>query len=205
MPARIGLVDPRPAATVIVARPAEDGVEVLALTRSDVSRFAPGFVVFPGGAIEPGDEGLAAKLFGDPEEAARACALRELYEEAGVLLTAEGPEIREPAGALDTIRFDPPAPEMLVEVSRWIAPEQLEKRFDARFFAIGAPAGLEPSPDGTEIQDARWVRPEDLLSAAERGEATLMWPTYVTLRELQGCTSVADVLALRVEQVDRIR
>jgi 8-oxo-dGTP pyrophosphatase MutT (NUDIX family) len=198
-------MDPRPAATVIVARPANDGVEVLALTRSAGSRFAPGFVVFPGGAIEPGDEGLAARLFGDPGEAARACALRELYEEAGVLLTAQGPEIREPGGPIDTIRFDPPAPDLLVEMSRWIAPEQLEKRFDARFFATGAPAGLQPQPDGTEISEARWVRPGDLLASAERGEATLMWPTYVTLRELQGCRSVADVLALRVEQVDRIR
>ncbi|HEV3475503.1 MAG TPA: NUDIX hydrolase [Actinomycetota bacterium] len=198
-------MDPRPAATVIVARSFDDGIEVLALTRAAASRFAPGFTVFPGGAIEPGDEGLAARLFGAPDEAARACALRELYEEAGVLLTAEGPQIREPGEPIDTIRFDPPAPDMLVEVSRWIAPEQLEKRFDARFFATGAPAGLRPHPDGTEIEDARWARPEDLLAAAERGDATLMWPTYVTLRELQGCRSVADVLALRVDQVDRIR
>jgi 8-oxo-dGTP pyrophosphatase MutT (NUDIX family) len=69
-------MEPRPAATVIVARPVDGGVEVLAVTRADASTFAPGFVVFPGGTIEPGDEALAARLFGDPAEAARACALR---------------------------------------------------------------------------------------------------------------------------------
>jgi hypothetical protein len=75
-------MEPRPAATVIVARPAPGGVEVLALRRSDRSRFAPGFVVFPGGVIESKDRELAVSLFGDPEEAPRACALRELYGEA---------------------------------------------------------------------------------------------------------------------------
>jgi 8-oxo-dGTP pyrophosphatase MutT (NUDIX family) len=196
-------VIPRLAATVIVARPAEDGVEIVALTRAPGSRFAPGFVVFPGGAIEPRDEELASRLFGDRAESARACALRELYEETGLLLTVDGPITLRPNGPIENVAFDPPAPEVLVEISRWVAPEQLEKRFDARFFATAAPPGLQPSPDGTEIEEARWARPGDLLAAAERGDTTLMWPTYVTLRELERCRSVAEVLALRVAQVER--
>src|ERR671931_2452308 len=83
-------VDPRPAATVIVAREASPSVEVLVLRRSEQSRFAPGYAVFPGGSIEPGDTELAKRWFRDEEEAARACAIRELAEETGLALTSDG-------------------------------------------------------------------------------------------------------------------
>jgi len=219
-------MDPRPAATVILARPAPRGgaggwspepkdavdprastpptdraVEVLALRRAGTAAFLPGFVVFPGGAIDRADDELAARLFGDPHEAARACALRELYEEAGVLLTSSGPVSRPPDGPMSSMRFDPPTPAALPEVARWVAPESLEVRFDARFYATGAPEDLEPTPDGSEIEAAWWARPLDLLEAATRGDAPLMWPTRVTLEALGRCTTVADVLSLRVDQV----
>jgi 8-oxo-dGTP pyrophosphatase MutT (NUDIX family) len=193
-------MEPTPAATVIVARPADGGVEVLAVTRADASRFAPGFVVFPGGTIEPGDEALAARLFGDPTEAARAWALRELYEEAGVLVTADGPVAVAPTRSLASLRFDPPAPGALVEVARWVAPEELDLRFDARFFATAAPAELQPRADGVEISRAWWAPPNRLTEAHE---VSLAWPTRLTLEALASCQSVGDVLALRVEQVPR--
>jgi 8-oxo-dGTP pyrophosphatase MutT (NUDIX family) len=196
-------MEPRPAATVIVARPAIGGVEVLAVARAEASRFAPGFVVFPGGTIEPEDEALAARLFGDPDEAARACGIRELYEEAGVLLSAEGPVAVPSGGSLGALRFDPPSPDALVEVARWIAPEALEVRFDARFFVTAAPAGLEPRADGVEVSRAWWARPTQVLEEHGKGEVPLAWPTQVTLEALASCRSVADVLALRLEQVPR--
>ena len=188
---------------MIVARPAGDAVEILALTRAAGSRFAPGFVVFPGGAIEPGDRELAARLFGEEEEAARACAVRELYEEAGLLLGSDGLSTCQPTLPIQGLGWAYPDPHMLVEVSRWVAPEHLEKRFDARFFATAAPAGLEPFVLSIEIENGQWARPADVLAAAERGDAPLMWPTYVMLRELERCRSVEEVLALRVEQVER--
>lgn len=194
-------MEPRPAATVVVARPALGGVEVLALMRSMSSRFLPGFVVFPGGVIDDADGVLAAGLFGDAGEAARACALRELYEEAGVLLTAGGLERRRPTAPLEDLAFDPPRADALVEVARWVAPEALDVRFDARFFAIEAPPGLEPLPDGSEIERAWWETPSDLLEGAARGEGPLMWPTRVTLEALARCRTVDDVRSLRVEQV----
>src|SRR5688572_22218135 len=131
-------MEPRPAATVILARPAERGVEVLVLTRGSANPFLRGFTVFPGGAIDPEDDDLAERLFGDRSEAARACAVRELEEELG-------------------IRLEPEVAGTLVEVARWVAPEFVEKRFDARFFAVPAPADAEPAPDGTEASDARFV------------------------------------------------
>jgi len=83
-------VEPKPAATVIVARDAPRGIEVAVLRRSAGTRFAPGFVVFPGGAVELADEPLAGAWFGDEREAPRACAIRELGEETGLVLTGSG-------------------------------------------------------------------------------------------------------------------
>lgn len=192
-------MEPRPAATVVIARSGDGGVEVLSLRRSATASFLPGFVVFPGGAVEPGDEPLAARLFGDAAESARACALRELYEEAGLLLTADGIEVRGRGGPISTLRFDPPAADALVEIGRWLAPKAIPVRFDATFFATGAPRGVDPIPDGAEVDRAWWASPAELLAAAD--DEPLMWPTRVTLEALARCETVADVLALRVEQV----
>lgn len=194
-------MEPRPAATVVLAREREAGVEVLLLTRGEGNRFAPGFAVFPGGSIDASDEELARLLFADPAEAARACAVRELYEEAGILLTGGGPVARPPDGPLTSVEFEPPPRHTLVEIARWIAPEFLEARFDARFFAASAPSDLQPVPDGVEIADARWAPPRSVVASAERGETQVMWPTLVTLRALAECRDVSDVLALRVDQI----
>ena len=179
---------PRPAATLVLARPARAGIEVLVLRRSNRSRFLPGFVVFPGGVIEPGDDALAAELLGDPAEAARACAVRELAEEAGLRLTDDGVQRGRSPAAVSI--------ERLAEIARWIAPEFLETRFDARFFAATALPGVDPEPDGSEIDAAWWDRPEEILAWDE----SRMWPTEVTLRALAGCASPAGVLSLRIEQ-----
>ena len=167
---------------MILAREAARGVEVLVLTRGSSSRFLPGYVVFPGGTIEPSDPDLAATLFGDPSQAPRACALRELYEEAGIRLPT-------------LTRQEMP------EIARWVAPEFLETRFDARFFAAAAPSGIDPVPDGSEVVEARWASPGELVEGAAAGEVDLMWPTLVTMKALAGCGGVDDVLGLRVEQI----
>lgn len=195
-------MDLRPAATVVVVRPAETGVEVLVLRRSAVSRFAPGFLVFPGGVVEDRDRGLAVRLFEDPAEAPRACAVRELYEEAGLLLTDSGLEAVAERPPLEDRDVHPPGPNALVEIARWIAPESLAVRFDAIFFAAAAPTGLEPVPDGIEADAAWWAVPEEILVESTRGESPLMWPTLVTLERLASVSSVEDVLALRIEQLD---
>jgi 8-oxo-dGTP pyrophosphatase MutT (NUDIX family) len=193
-------MEPRPAATIIVARQARSEIEVLVERRAAASRFAPGFVVFPGGLVEPEDAALAAAWFGDDSQSDRACAVRELFEETGLLLTGSG-LVEQPRDKLASeIRFDPPDPSALVPVARWVAPKFLAVRFDARFFALAAPQGLEPSPDGTEIEHAWWARAADILAASTQDDAPLMWPTLVTLEELAECTTVSDVLALRITQ-----
>ena len=194
-------MEPREAATIVLARPATDGIEVLVLTRTESSGFLPGFLVFPGGSIDPGDHALASRLFMDPSQPARACAVRELYEEAGILLTRNGAMARVPETPIDAILFDPPPARRLVEIARWIAPESLEVRFDARFFAVGAPRGVEPTPDEIEVSAARWVAPGKVLEAVGRREEQVFWPTLVMLQALARCQEVADVLALRVDQI----
>jgi 8-oxo-dGTP pyrophosphatase MutT (NUDIX family) len=200
---------PREAATIVLARAARDGgvegVEVVVVRRAGEARFVPGFVVFPGGAIEPGDRDLARRWFGTVEERARACALRELAEEAGLLLRQRG------TGTVSAVaRGRGPAieagipirAERLPQIGRWVAPEFLDTRFDARFFAAAVDGAVEPTPDGAESDAAWWARPRDLLDGQRHGAVQLAWPTFKTLEALVPCTTVEEVLALRVEQVE---
>ena len=189
----------RPAATVIVSRSAGDpgGVEVLALRRSAETRFLPGYVVFPGGAVDDDDDALAREWFGTEDDAARACALRELEEEAGLVGTAEGIVVSSGEEA----RTAPPSHEQMPEIARWVAPEFMPVRFDARFFALAAGGDVTPRADGVEVVEAWWALPADLVDDFAGGRVELLWPTLKMLEALSRCRSVKDVLGLRVEQV----
>jgi hypothetical protein len=81
-----------------------------------------------------------------------------------------------------------------VPFARWIAPEQVSVRFDTWFFAAGAPPDAEPSVDGSECVDARWLRPADALAAHTRGELLLVFPTIKNLERLGETSSVAETL-----------
>ena len=176
-------------------------MEVLALKRSAHSRFGPGFVVFPGGTVEQAiDEALAVAWFGSASQIGRACALRELAEETGLVATAGGIVVSQLRRA-DEPGLAPPDPARLPEIARWIAPEFLPVRFDARFYALAAEDWVEPVPDGVEAEAAWWTSPATLLHGAFDGDTLLMWPTLRMLEALEGCRSVAEVLELRVEQV----
>ncbi|HYU93242.1 MAG TPA: NUDIX domain-containing protein [Actinomycetota bacterium] len=198
-----GPSEPRPAATMIAARRGANGVEVLVLKRGSEHRFLPGYLAFPGGAVEPQDGGLASRWFGSPAESDRACAVRELIEEAGLALTAAG--LVSVAGddrGLSAVHASPPPADALREISHWVAPEQVPVRFDARFFAVDAPPGLEPHPDGAEAERAWWARPADVLRDFAEGRCDLYWPTLKTMEALATCHTVEDVLALHVPQVE---
>jgi 8-oxo-dGTP pyrophosphatase MutT (NUDIX family) len=185
----------REAASVIAVRASADGPEVLVLERSAASRFLPGYVVFPGGAADAEDADLAARWFGSSREAARACAVRELAEEAGLALTGGG---LMGGGALATVDARPPTPEQLGELARWVAPETVPVRFDARYFVVAGGDGPEPTPDGTEAVAAWWISPRELLREWEAGVRKLYWPTWFTLRALAGAETLQDLLALRI-------
>jgi len=188
----------RKAASVIAARDAADGFEILVLERGATSRFLPGYLAFPGGSVEPEDGGRAERWFGSADEAGRACAVRELVEEVGLALTAAGVEVAadEPLARIDA---DPPSAGQLPEIAHWIAPPQVPVRFDARFFALEAPDRLELRPDGSETAGAWWMSPRTLLADWEAGRRRLYWPTYFTVSAIAPCATVSDLLALHIE------
>jgi 8-oxo-dGTP pyrophosphatase MutT (NUDIX family) len=103
-----------------------------------------------------------------------AAAVRELAEEAGIQL---------PAGT------------ELVSWSRWITPVEVKVRFDTWFFMAEAPPRAEPTPDGGECVDARWLRPAAALDAHSRDELMLVFPTIKHLEALANFESVAAALA----------
>jgi len=165
---------PHPAATLILIRDGTHGAEILLVRRAAALSFHGGAWVFPGGRIDDDDRRAA----GDPADvrgAARHAAVREAQEEAGVAIDRDS----------------------LVLLSRWITPEALPKRFDTWFFA--APARDQAvCVDGGEIDDHRWMSAEEALAAQSRSEIELPPPTFVTLTQLTGRTSLDDTLnALR--------
>jgi 8-oxo-dGTP pyrophosphatase MutT (NUDIX family) len=186
----------REAASAVVARDGDDGLEVLVLERGGSSRFLPGYVAFPGGSTEEGDGALAARWFGTPEEARRACAVRELIEEVSLALTGNGLVAGDTVDAVDRA---PPSAGQLSEIAHWIAPPQVPVRFDARYFAVRASAGLEPRPDGGETADAWWVSPGRLLEDWTEQRRRLYWPTFFTVSEIAACRSVDDLLELSID------
>ena len=174
--------DPRPAATLILLRRGgkhrQRGLEVLLVRRSPQASFMPGVWVFPGGVVEA-DESVAPAAEGasaaDSEELAhRACAVRELYEEAGIELSADA-ELRP--------------------WSRWITPEVVPVRFDTRFYVALAPAHSPPRPDGAETTEAAWISPREALDRHAAGELSLVFPTIKHLESLLPYSSAEEVLA----------
>jgi 8-oxo-dGTP pyrophosphatase MutT (NUDIX family) len=172
--------EPRPAASVVLLRRggkhADRALEVLLLKRSEGANFMPGVWVFPGGGVDACD--------GEDEAGFRACAVRELAEEAGIALAAD---------------------EEMVLFSRWITPEVISRRFDAWFFLALAPAHSPPKPDGVETTDAGWFEPRVALDAQAAGELVLAFPTIHQLQTLLPfATSEEAIAAYREREVEPI-
>jgi 8-oxo-dGTP pyrophosphatase MutT (NUDIX family) len=155
---------PRQAATVILLRGGVDALEVLLVKRTPLARFMGGVWVFPGGAVDAHE--------GEGDAAHRIAAVRELREEAGIVVA------------------DPAA---LVKFSRWITPAEVVVRFDTHFFLAPLPDGQEATIDGHEIVDYGWFTPAAALSAHERGGIALVFPTIKHLEQL-GAFASADAL-----------
>ena len=161
-----------------------------------------GFHVVPGGMLDPLDASLPHDAIGlDPEDALpRVTALRELFEETGILL-AEGVEALddEVVGALRDAFLEQEQPEAqfralglrfrcseMVPIGRWITPEFASSRYDAQFFAMRLTDAPEPSLDIREVELAEWVNVEDALARFARGEVLMTPPTLALLRNLEG-------------------
>lgn len=212
-------VPPRPAATVIVLRPAAAGPDVLLTLRPSSMAFAADMYVFPGGAVDPSDTDprLAARSSLPPGGAAAAlgggaglerymAGIRELFEEAGVLLADPRPDPADAAiaraGLLDgrstladiaedldlRLRSD-----LLVPISHWTTPPIMARRFDTRFFAAELPPGAEVTFAPDEVVAHRWATPRAALDAMAAREIAMWVPTGATLQQLEHVRDLDDV------------
>lgn len=147
----------RQAATVVIVRDGDSGLEVLVVARNNKSGFARGAWVFPGGAVDAHEaEGR------EPLDAASIAAVRECQEEAGLNLEAAN----------------------LLPISHWLTPEESTKRFATWFFLYHQQSDEAVKVDGGEIVDFRWAQPQQLLAEHSEGRLKIVPPTFVTLVEL---------------------
>ena len=215
-------VEPLPAATVVLLRPGAAGLEVLLTHRPSTMAFAADMHVFPGGRVDPADtdarlvarsaispQAAAVALGGDlPPDAAHAAfvaAIREAFEEVGVLLADAPPEVdlvtarerllRDPATFPDIVvdldlhlRTD-----RLVPLSRWVTPPSMARRFDVRFFAAAVASDIETSLVGDEVMAHAWRTPRAALDAMAAGQIGMWIPTSGTLQQLEHATSIDQI------------
>lgn len=188
----------RLAASLIGVRDATDGPEVLVIERTLDHRFLPGYVAFPGGAVDPEDGALAERWFGRSTEASRAAAIRELAEEVGLAVVREKVIADDHERPLAPIHDAPPPAGRLQEIARWVAPAEVPVRFDARYYAVRMDGAPDPTPDGAEAARAWWASPRALMSAWESEEVLFYWPTHFTMSALAECRDAEELLALRI-------
>jgi len=229
-------VEPTLAATVVLVRSGRGRPEVLLTRRPTSMAFAPDMHVFPGGRVDPGDAepSLLARSSLEAADAARAlggdleptlalathvAAIRELFEEAGVLLADVAGDHGGPPGSatprvssrsLGLARsalvggdasFGEIAAELelrlrtdlLVPMSRWVTPPTLPRRFDARFFVAELPPAARVSFEGDEVAGHTWLTPAAALRAMADGQLAMWVPTSATLQQLEHAGSVDEM------------
>ncbi|MEM7219135.1 MAG: NUDIX hydrolase [Pseudomonadota bacterium] len=208
-----------PAATVLLLRDAPDGLEVFMVVRHHQIDFASGALVFPGGKADPQDfePELRELAIGGTDDddlfGAQVAALREAFEECGVLLARRLGEDRlidgERLASLQTYREPINNGELgfaqflreqhlvldcgaLGHFAHWITPEMMPKRFDTHFFVASAPPDQLAVHDGYESVDSVWIRPADAIGDAESGQRTIIFPTLRNIHALDRATTVAE-------------
>ncbi|KAA9376276.1 NUDIX hydrolase [Microbispora cellulosiformans] len=224
---RLAPVPARDAATVVLLR--DDPLEVYLLRRQATMAFAAGAYVFPGGSVDPRDADQAVAWAGPSpaewgevlrtgESTARGlvcAAVRETFEESGVLLAGPGPgtvvtdttgddwEADRLALIARTLSFAEfldrrglvLRSDLLKAWGHWITPVMETRRFDTRFFVAALPSGQRTRDVGGEASEVAWMRPGDALAAAREHTAFLMPPTFRTLTEMAAFETIGDVLS----------
>jgi 8-oxo-dGTP pyrophosphatase MutT (NUDIX family) len=216
-----------PAATVMVVRDGDAGIETLLLERRRGGSFSGAFV-FPGGRVDESDAALYGLCDGMSDRQAsqelavesdglayRVAAVREVFEESGILLTSSsGDKVasnlvdRVAAHRMDVARGRLPFGDLcrregmridasgLFYVSFWITPEFLKYRFSTRFFVAALPPGQDAAHDGDETVSSEWVLPAYALSEEGRDRYRLKMPTISNLGQIAGFDTVSELLAV---------
>jgi len=166
-----GTSDLIPAATVVIMRDSESGIELLMLRKNSKVAFG-GMWVFPGGKIDETDKVINSDGSVDELATATSAAVRETFEEAALSVSQEN----------------------LFWFSHWVPPAITPKRFSTYFFATRLLDGDEVTIDDSEIIEHNWFRPHEAINLRDAGEIELAPPTWVTLNRLISFTSVEDAL-----------
>jgi len=211
-----------PAATVLLLRDGDDGMEVFMVVRHHEIDSFSGALVFPGGKVDPGDFDVRRYCRGgsdldDNMLAFHVAAVREAFEECGVLLAYAGEDdsligadrmagiekawrdklVKDEVaiGAVCEAEGLSLAIDHMVHFAHWITPPVVPKVFDTHFFVARAPADQLALHDGEESTDSTWIRPVDAIAAAEEGARTVVFPTRMNLGKLGRWNDVDTALA----------
>ena len=216
---------PKLSATILVIRDGDSAPEVLMVKRHYEIDFASGALVFPGGKASPEDSASGWDEFtdgnyGPVQQDARIAAIREAYEESGLLLARHkshrgpgaplvGPNVaamlnphrtavdKREMSFLELIKRNDLvlALDALVHFGHWVTPKMMPKRFDTHFYIAAAPANQIAAHDGRETTESVWLDAENALALEANGEATIIFPTRMNLRKLARAESVAEALS----------
>lgn len=202
---------PRPAATAVLMRDAGDTIEILLLKRHRSSGFVPGAYVFPGGRVDADDAKVDIADVSEPAHEYWVAAVREIFEETGVLLAQDAnaawapdcatdptmeawrEQLMSGTAALADVLSDRQlvvATEQVAYFAHWITPLAEPRRYDTRFFLAALPAGRTVRADPREMTDALWLTVQDALNEFEAGRLPMVFPTVRTLQALSEYTSV---------------
>ena len=220
-----------PASTVALIRPATGGLEVFLVKRHTAVAVLAGAYVFPGGqlaladsagdiaALSDGVDTVGDRMPGvldDEARAFRVAAVRELYEEAGILLARnrDGKPVGERHGDIDALDKGRDALaagrpfaalvaaerwrlslDWLTLFAHWVTPDIEPRRFDAYFFLAVEPEAQDASHCGRETTVGTWIRPGEALTRCRHGEIALPPPTWTTLRQLEKFATVDAAMA----------
>ena len=201
----------RPAATVLLLRDSDAGIEVLMTRRSMTASFAPGAYVFPGGGVDAGDAAAHAHASrratqSDLHLTQAIAAIRESFEELGVLLARHGNgsaatdadiaaiDRKQPFAAQCAARGLTLCGANVFVLAHWITDRDLPRRFDVPFLVARMPEGQTPVADESEQFEPVWVRPVDALTRHAAGSFFIIFPTIRTLERLKDFATVDAVL-----------
>ena len=192
----------RPAATVVLMRDADEGVEVLLLKRVHSAGFVPGAYVFPGGRVDAEDADpvvMSRTASLSMEGAAERMGLRDASPPAAASSSVREVRDRLLDGAcsfaqaledLDVLIDDA----VMEYIGHWITPIAEPRRYDARFFAAAVAPGSEPAIHTAEMLEAIWITPAGALKRTAEGSLPMVFPTIKTLESLTDFGTTSEIL-----------
>ena len=217
------IATPAPSATVLLLKDDGESLKVFMVVRNSGFEFAGGALVFPGGRVDLSDSITDSNVFAPgfnqfsrEEVSNRVCAIRETFEEAGILLARDRltskmlnnerclelvSNYREAIHSGDITFKDMLIKEglelvleSLVPYAHWITPERSSKRFDTWFYAVRTPEGQLGAHDEIESVESMWITPKEAIDGGNSGYFKLVFATKMNLRRIENLNSVSETL-----------